>query len=171
MKIKKLFIKCTNWILAGLISTLGFAGCWKFGVDEYGVKPVEYGTPHADYTVKGTVVNEASGGPISGIRVGYYPQEWDEDVFGPPSVYYGSKAYVITDTNGEFKLTANSSRNSNNTIPVYVEDIDGEENGLFQPKMAEVDFSNAVHSGKTEHWYRGEYTVTTTIQLTEIEID
>jgi len=166
MKIKKLFIKYVNWILASLISMLGFAGCYRIFES-----PKEYGTPHADYTVKGAIVNEADGGPITGIRVGYFPDVWDEDVFGPPSVYYGSKAYVITDTNGEFKLTANSSRNSNNTIPVYVEDIDGEENSLFQPKMAEVDFINAVHSGKPGHWYDGEYTVTAIIQLTEIEID
>ena len=174
MKIKKLFIKYVNWILASLISMLGFAGCYRIfeSPKEYGPPPApEYGTPHADYTVKGAVVNKATGGPITGIRVGYYPQEWDEDVFGPPSVYYGSKAYVITDTMGEFKLTATSFPNSNNKLPVYVEDIDGEENGLFQPKMAEVDFSNAVHSGNPGHWYEGEYTVTTTIQLTEVKVE
>jgi len=166
MKIKKIFIKCVNWILASFISTLGFAGCWEFG-------KAEYGSPSATYTVKGTVVNEAAGGPITGIRVGYSPEVWDEDVYGPSPAYQRSGAYVITNANGGFTLKSNFSGwgSKSRTIPVYVEDIDGEENGLFQPKMAEVNFSNSVHSGKTGNWYGGEYTITTTIQLTEIEID
>ena len=167
MKTKILFIKCTNWILAGLIGLLGFAGSLIFGC-------VEYGSPSADYTVKGAVVNNATGKPIKGIRVGYFPEVWDEDIYGPyPENYRGreSNAYVITNTKGGFKLTANRfPLGSNNKIlPVYVEDIDEEENGLFQSKMVEADFEKSVHSGKPGTWYEGEYTVTKTIKLTEIE--
>ena len=77
-------------------------------------------------------------------------------------------AYVLTNANGGFTLSG-SMFPDKNLIPVYVEDIDGEENGLFQSKMVEVDFNDAVQTEKPGNWYGGEFTITTTIQLTEIE--
>jgi len=156
MKIKRILIKGLNMMLAGALSMLGFAGCQKSS----GL--VEYGTPHADYTVKGLVVNKATGKPVEGIRVGYKPYDWPV-----PYDVRAASAYphVITDTKGEFKLTQRFSRENN----VYIEDIDGEENGLFQSENLEVDFSKAVHTGKQQGWYEGEYTVTFNIELTEIE--
>ena len=50
-----------NAVLAALLSMLGY-GCSSS--DE----PVEYGTPHADYMIKGQVTDEA-GNPIQGINV------------------------------------------------------------------------------------------------------
>ena len=173
MKMKKIFIKCTNWILAGIMGLLGFAGCDRTDVPEYGVPYVEYGVPSATYTVKGAVVNEATGASIAGIRVGYYPEVWDEEAFGTESEYYWeSNAHVITNANGGFTLTSDFfDYGKNLVLPVYVEDIDGEENGSFQSKKVDVDFKNAVQSGTTGNWYGGEYTVTTNIQLAEIEIN
>ena len=165
---KKLFIKCTNSILAGIITMLGFSGCWE-NLEEYGSPPKEYGTPYVDFTVKGTVVNEETQNPISGIRVGYHPQEWNEDVFGhkPEYSYY---AYIITNTNGEFTLTRSSLRILDK-VPVFIEDIDGEENGLFLSKMIEVDFKDAVQTQKGNEWYNSEFTITTNIELVEAEIE
>ena len=62
----KKLIKQANWLLAGLLTLLGFSGCHK--TDE-----VEYGTPFADYIVKGKVLNKSTGKPVKGIRVGYSP--------------------------------------------------------------------------------------------------
>ena len=152
---KKLFIKSTNWLLAGIMALFGFAGC-KYDTPLYGV-------PSADYTVKGTVVNEKDGKPITGIRVGFFPVGWHEDAFGPkPEYYLGPETFVISNTNGGFTLT----NRDYGSFRVYLEDIDGEENGLFQPKKVDVDFSGASGS-----WDIGEFTVTTTIQLAEVEIE
>ena len=177
MKMKKLLIKCTNWILAGIMGLLGFAGCDRTAVPMYGDpypnEYPEYGVPYTMYTVKGAVVNEATGEPIAGIRVGYYPEDWDEDAFGPEPEYgRESDAYVLSSTNGGFTLASDFfDYGKNLVLPVYIEDIDGEENGSFQSKKVEVDFSNAVQSGITGNWYGGEFTVTTNIQLAEIEIN
>ena len=157
MKIKRILIKGLNMMLAGVLSLLGFAGCQKTET-----LLAEYGVPHSNYTVKGMVINKVTGKPVEGIRVGYRPYNWP--------VPYDVKAasaypHVITDSKGEFKLTNYSSPGNN----VYVEDIDGEENGLFQSENLEVDFSKAVHSGKPKGWYQGEYTLTFDIELTEIE--
>ena len=162
MKANKAFIKGINWLLAAIISMLGFAGCDIIGTDEYG-------SPRADYTVKGAVVNKATGKPIKGIRVGYSPEHWAVAEYGIPPTPYTPKPYVLTDTKGEFKLTDSSFPKENLTAYVFVEDIDGEENGLFQSESIEVDFSKATQSGKPKSWYNGEYTVNVNVELTEIK--
>jgi putative lipoprotein (rSAM/lipoprotein system) len=78
------------------------------------------------------------------------------------------KSHVITNAKGEFKLTDRFNAGLQE-FPVYVEDIDGEKNGLFQMEKLMVNFKNAVHSGKPKGWYKGEYTVNVNVELTEIE--
>ena len=159
MKTKRTLTKGINWVLAGIISLLGFAGCEKIGTRE------EYGSPHADYIIKGAVVNKATGESIKGIRVGYSPEVWHDEFGALPEYYYEHK-HVITDAKGEFKLTERSGLR----LPsVYIEDIDGEENGLFHPELLEVNFNKAEQSGKPGHWYKGEYTLNLDVELTEIE--
>ena len=155
------FIKGMNRALAGVITMLGFGGCNVID------PKVEYGTPHADYTVKGTVVNKANGKPIQGIRVGYGCVSCPVPEYGVLPTSYNLKSHVLTDARGDFKLTDRFDTGGNE-IPVYVEDIDGEENGWFQSEYLQVDFKNAVHSGKQKSWYKGEYTVTINVELTEI---
>jgi putative lipoprotein (rSAM/lipoprotein system) len=145
-----------NWALAGLIGILGFASCEKIGAKEYA-------SPHADYTVKGKVVNKATKKPIEGIRVSYI---WAAAKYGVIPTSYQPKASVTTNAKGEFKITESFSPNQT-ILPVSVEDIDGEKNGSFQSETLEVDFKNATHSGKRKSWYHGEYTVTQNIEMTE----
>ena len=162
MKINRAFIKGTNWALAGLISMLGFTGCDKERLSE------EYGTPNADYTIKGTVVNKANGKPIEGIRVGYDSGSQIVPMYGVLPAPYRPKTSVLTNVKGEYKLTVNTFPFPEPTIPVFIDDIDGEENGWFQSEMLEVDFSKAERTGKPNNWYEGEYTVTLNVELTEI---
>ena len=169
MKIdRRTFLKKMNWGLAGIIGMLGFSGCEKIGAEEYG-------TPHADYTVKGTVVDKATKKPVKGIRVGYSPEFWVIALYGTTPTPYNQKSHVLTDAKGEFKLTDNFSAGEYQIIdnkpilPVYVEDIDGEENGSFQSEYLQVDFSKAEQSGKPKSWYKGEYTVNINVELNEKE--
>ena len=158
MKINQVFITGVNWALAGIISMLGFSGCDKIGTEEYG-------TPHADYTVKGAVVDKVTGKPIEGIRVGlgHIPYLGPMPMYGTLPTPYQPKVHVLTDLKGEFKLT--DRFNAVQTLSVFVDDIDGEENGLFQSEYLQVDFSNAVQSGKPKGWYEGEYTVNVNVDL------
>ena len=161
MKINKILIRSVNLALAGLLSLLGFVGCVKH-------EPIEYGTPHADYTVKGTVVNKATGQPIAGIRVTYNSDTFGT-MYGVIPTSYTPKSQVFTDTNGEFKLTDSFFPEKDMTIPVYVQDIDGEENGLFLPISQLVDFSKAEQSGKPKNWYMGEYTINVNLEMDEAD--
>jgi len=153
-----------NWTLAGILGLLGFSGCNKFGVDEYG-------TPHADYTVKGAVFNKATGKPLAGIRVAYNCESCITLMYGVLPTHYASKAHVMTNAKGEFKLTDRFDAGepqmigNKGILPVYAED----RNGVFQNEILPVDFSNAEHSGNAKGWYKGEYTVNVNVELTEIE--
>ena len=164
MKNNKTLIKIANWMFAALITLLGFTGCEKIHSSME-----EYGSPYADYTVKGAVVDKATGKPIAGIRVGYSSGYQCGVMYGPPMPSYTPKASVLTDAKGEFKLTDKSYRVF--ALPVYVQDIDGKENGLFQSETLQVDFRKAEHSGKPKSWYMGEYTVDVNVELTETEDD
>ena len=159
---RRTFIKSMNRVLAGAIGMLGFAGCNIMGAEEYG-------TPHADYTVKGAVVNKATKKPVGGIRVGYNCASCVTPMYGVQPTPFGSKAHVLTNAKGEFKLTDSLFSENNKILPVYFEDIDGENNGLYQMEYLQVDFSNAEHSEKPQSWYEGEYTVTLNVEMSEVE--
>jgi putative lipoprotein (rSAM/lipoprotein system) len=156
------FIKRMNWGLAGIIGMLGFGGCEKIGGNAK-----EYGTPHADYTVKGKVVNKATGKPIEGIRVGYGCNSCPVSEYGLIPTPFTPKSHVLTNVKGEYKLTDSFFPENNLILPVYVEDIDGEKNGSFQSEILQVDFSKAERTGKPNSWYSGEYTVNVNVELTE----
>ncbi|MCL2738323.1 MAG: radical SAM-associated putative lipoprotein [Bacteroidales bacterium] len=170
MSTKKVFLKGVNWALAAIITMLGFAGCNKIGVDEYG-------TPHADFTVKGAVVDKVTGKPIKGIRVGYSPHFRVVPMYGVIPTPYQPKAHVLTNDKGEFVLrdkfyTSEFYLMDNApTLFVSVEDIDGALNGWYGSEYLQVDFSKAPLSGKPKGWYEGEYTVTKNIELTPVEVE
>ena len=145
MKINKVFIKGINWVLASILGLSGFTSC-------------EYGAPYTDYTLKGKVVNKATGQPITGIRVGYSPEK--------EVGLYESKAHVTTNLRGEFKVTDTFYLIDGKRV-VYVEDIDGEENGLFESESLQVDFSKAERTKKSTRGYDGEYTLTVQVELNE----
>ncbi|MDR2138210.1 MAG: radical SAM-associated putative lipoprotein [Tannerella sp.] len=168
-KINRSLIRNANRILAGILALLGFGGCEK---KEVAVP--EYGTPRADYTVKGVVVNRATGRPVKNIRVSYTALEQTIVEYGVPPVTYsgdGPFADDVTGSDGTFKITQTMFAVPANPVPVYVEDTDGEANGLFEPDSLTVDFRDAGRSGERDGWYDGEYTVDVKVELTEKQTD
>jgi putative lipoprotein (rSAM/lipoprotein system) len=162
MKTVKVFFKGMNWVLAGVLSILGFVSCDRHG-------PIEYGSPYSDYTVKGSVVNKATGKPIEGIYVGYFGT--NAYMYGTPQTTFQPKMRVYTNAKGEFEITNNGIwyQGSATESPVYVEDVDGEKNGSFKSEKFTVDFKNAKQTKKPKGWFEGEYTVTLNVELTESE--
>ncbi|MDR2468914.1 MAG: radical SAM-associated putative lipoprotein [Tannerella sp.] len=160
-QLRKRLFSGVNWFLAALLTLLGFDSCDKTGTEEYGV-------PSADYTVKGKAVSKSTGKPVKGIRIGYSPAMISIPEYGVfPASYRIMSAADTTDVQGEFKFTEQTSP-SNEAVPVYVEDIDGTENGLYAPETLTVDFKNAERTGKSKGWYEGEYTVTVLVELEEL---
>jgi putative lipoprotein (rSAM/lipoprotein system) len=162
-------IKGTNWALAGLLSLLGFPGC---SGDDVGAD--EYGTPWADYTIKGTVVNKANGKPVEGIKVSTNTFSYPEGptlMYGPVWTPYKFKelAAVTTNAQGEFKLSDIDP--ALNYVPVIITDIDGEKNGSFASDTINIDIKDMELTGKPKGWYKGKYVSTLKVELTEKKAD
>ncbi|MDR3261317.1 MAG: radical SAM-associated putative lipoprotein [Tannerella sp.] len=130
-KIYRPLIKGTNWALAGLLTLLGFSGCTN--------DKVEYGTPYAEYTIEGTVTNEA-GEPVPDIKI---------ETTAP---YAGMQNPALSNESGHYSAKLGSTQ----TIQVIASDIDGEKNGAYQNDTIQVAIDDSDYYDKGDgHWYDG----------------
>ena len=145
MKVR--FNRWYNTILTVLLSMLGFESC-----DSGGDAPVEYGTPHADYIIKGMVTDEA-GTPIQGIKI-----------TGPaPMVSSQLNQSVLTDASGAFKLDEFMSIVGG---IITAEDIDGDANGgEFKSDTLYISTLPATKISEGDGWYMGKFEVNAAIKL------
>ncbi len=143
MKVR--FNRWYNAVLTALLAMLGYESCSSDSV-------VEYGTPNADFQIKGQVTYEG-GIPIPGIRVR-----------APYSYIDGSDGQrVLTDENGRFELDEFHSMLYGR---LYVEDIDGEDNGgEFQSDTINVWDLPKKEVEKGSGWYKGKFEVNANIRL------
>ncbi len=141
------FLKGTNWALAGLLSFLGFSGC--------GGMATEYGTPYAEYEVKGTVTDEV-GKAISDIQVDLAQrvQEHRYIKLGSPS---------ITNRAGHYAVSAGTFPGQELTL--IVTDTDGEANGSYASDTIAVRFEKKDYYKKGKGWFEGAARKTVDIKL------
>jgi len=160
MAIKKSVIRGINFVLATLLTLFGFNKCTE--------PEVEYGVPNADYTIKGTVVDKADAKPIKGIRIGF-TRYYSEPVvmYGVMPQPYRSNKADTTDIQGAYKLTDHFSIGEiqDDKLTVFVQDIDGSDNGLYNDTTFVVDFKDIKATGKITGWNQGEYTKEVKIEL------
>lgn len=111
----------------------------------------EYGTPVADYAVKGTVVDEDSK-PISGIRV------VRDNIEGKST----DKDTTYTDANGKFSL--DYMRTGGIGPDLKFEDIDGEANGgeFATKELVGIDYRQ---TSERENWYMGKFDADVNVSL------
>ena len=160
-KIYHPLIKASNWVLAGILSFLGFSGCNLLGKEE----PVMYGVPWASCAIKGSVIDKATRQPVSDIEVRIaLPEDMLQHVPDAVISHWTSR----TDVNGNYKLPDTYQMDS---IPVVATDIDGEKNGLYKPDTLYVSFKNAVHIGGGDGWFQGELVATANFELKTQETD
>jgi len=142
--IKTFFPLFDKAILALLSSVAFFTGC---DVIKGGDQPVEYGTPTADFEIKGTVTDSLSSDPVPNIRVirsnADYPQ-------------WGDTTY--TDANGRYAFNFHDFPVEKPTFPLKAEDVDGNLNGgNYASKSVHVEISTSDWIQKGDgHWYFGK---------------
>lgn len=155
MKVR--FNRWYNAVLTALLSMLGF-GCSLDEPEEYGTL-LEYGTPHAEYILKGTVTDEA-GTPVPGIKTSLrevHQTDKGTQFFGMDSIQTNDSGnYLLKYIGMPSKWTK-----------LVVEDTDGEANGgEFLSDTLDIDYDKAVKVGDGDHhWYTGKFEVTTDIKL------
>jgi putative lipoprotein (rSAM/lipoprotein system) len=147
-KIPRSFIKGTNWALGGLMALLGFAGAASCDTAE------EYGSPHADYSIKGKVTNE-QGAAIPGIQIEVVKYKTED---------YREADTVYTQSNGDFAW--DNSSTLLDELDIIATDIDGEKNGSYETTEVSVAFKQEdLKGGKS--WYQGKAEKEITIKLKE----
>ena len=151
MKVR--FYRWYNAVLKVLLSMLGF-GCSSSDDDM-----LEYGTPHADFILKGQVTDEA-GTPIKNIKTSA-----KIIVKSGTSVYKDEFSTAQTDDSGRYELKYDGQGSYD--LKIILEDVDGEANGgEFQSDTLDVDYAKAVKVGEGDNrWYGGKYEVTTDVKL------
>lgn len=132
---------------------LGFLTLLGFTLTEIGCGREEYGSPHADFEVKGKVVDAISGDPVEGIRVtvsaGYNEMSAETNAVGE----YSARDPYWWPTGGTFTVDA--------------EDMDGEENGLYDAAMETIEVSGSDFKGGDKSWYAGKLVKTVNFALGE----
>lgn len=140
-------LKGTNWVLAGLLTLLGFSCSSDLDNDDDLL--CEYGSPHANYEIKGKVVDRQNN-PIPDIQI-----EIRDSV---PSRGWAHSDTLYTNNAGEFVW--NTGEFPGMTFKLTAIDIDDESNGgVFARDTSFVSFKNAKYVGGDGRWNSGTATL------------
>ena len=133
-------LKGFNWILAGLLSLLGFSVTSCGATDEYG-------SPYAEYELKGKVTN-MNGDPIQGIELNY-GGIYNNVLFSS----YISEMYKSPQTQKDGSYDIKFEDSPMGIVRIIAKDIDGPENGSFETDSIDVKIEG-FEGGKS--WFNGK---------------
>lgn len=125
------------------MAILGFTNACNDGPG--GGMVAAYGTPHADYVVKGNISSAKDNSAIKGIRV---------IAQGVTSYGYNHTDTVTSDAIGNY--SAKITEMSISQIKLNLTDIDGSVNGSFQSLDTLVTYTNPKFTGGDGSWYEGK---------------
>lgn len=161
---KKLYrpiLKGSNWVLAGLLSLLGFPSCGDNGSGGLEM----YGTPSATYSIRGKVQNAAKEA-IPDIKIQFLTEHsgdgkiWHDTISSP----------VLTNSRGEFEGHFVSFPTSD--IRVIATDIDGPANGSYSKDSIDIKINAEEYTGDKGAWNKGTvYKENINLELKEKKTD
>lgn len=134
----KQIIKYFDRIVLLILSVVGLASCETMA---------EYGTPNADFQIKGTVTDSVTNTPLKNIRV------IRRFVQNP---LYGDTIY--TDADGKYNMNFNDFPVDNPQFTLKIEDVDGTQNGgEFSDRelITKITSTDWVDDGD-DNWYYGK---------------
>jgi putative lipoprotein (rSAM/lipoprotein system) len=137
-----MFLKFCRMLL-GILGVSAVSACGEgiLPAPEYGPIMAEYGVPHADYVIKGTVTDQ-DGNPIKGIQV--------SSLAG--NEYHRQCDTVYTDDDGGYEIRRTIDF-LGPEVDVRYEDVDGYENGgLFMTEDRKVALEKQEEGSG---WYDG----------------
>ncbi len=144
--IKSKCLKTYNALIVFLLSLLGFAS----SCDIQGGKAM-YGTPSADFIVKGKVENTLNK-PIAGIKV-----EMSKMVdTGAEELSVPLDSILSVVSTGIYEVTASDQFPKEQIFNVKFTDVDGLLNGEYESLDTTVVFQNPKFTNGTDAWYQGQ---------------
>lgn len=144
---KRIILKNYNRILSIFLSLLGVGGTFSFTSCDGSTPGCEYGTPHATFKIYGKITSK-NRVEIPNIKV---------------KMRYDS---TYTDENGAYVISASEFPTDQN-FSIRFEDIDGSENGNYQPKDSIVEFKDPKFENGDGSWNSGETSKEVNIELEE----
>jgi len=158
---KKRFLRPYDKIIIAILGLIGFlTGC-----DLIHPPVAEYGVPHADYEITGTVTDSITSLPIQNIkvtvtRVQTYIEK--DSTF----THTDTLAVKETDIAGKYDIGFEFFPLDELTFEIKIEDTDGQANGGdFSSLQKEVVFKHSDLSGSKGGWYDGKAIKTLDIKL------
>jgi putative lipoprotein (rSAM/lipoprotein system) len=136
-KLKTRFLQKYNGLITILLTVLGFGTACNLTGCEYGTPAFEYGTPYATFIVKGDVKSAQNSTAIPKIRV-----VMNHDT-------------AFTNVSGNYQLE-NIDFPEEQSFLVEFKDVDGSNNGDFQPLDTIVKFINPKFAGGSGSWDAGK---------------
>lgn len=139
---KKFALQAYGRIVAWILTALGlYTSCDT-------IEPrVEYGTPTADFVVKGKVVDESTRQPVK-----------DMAVTNKSHTAYSGNNTVKTDANGNYALEFTATAFGPEEITVYTSDADGKEDGSYLSDTIRIKASELKQIAKKRgSWYFGKF--------------
>lgn len=140
-KISSSFLKSFNWLLTSVLMLLGFSTCDS----EPGA--TMYGTPHADFTIKGKVINQENM-PIPDIEIKCLVEH-----HGDNRHWFDTIPAVSTDPAGVFHCQFEEF--PTDKLRIIATDIDGPKNGSYEKDSTNLTLSSDDYKGNTGSWFKG----------------
>ena len=135
---KRFVLKTYGKIVAWILTALGLYTSCDI------IEPrVEYGTPTADFVVKGNVSDAQNQQPIENMAV-IRKSNWHP---------YGNDT-VKTDAGGNYELNFSETTFGPEDMVVYTSDID---NGVYQSDTIRIKVSELKQTEKRKNWYNGKF--------------
>ena len=138
-KISTSIQKSVNWLLTGILTLLGFSSC------EPGA--AMYGTPYANFTIKGKVVNEESI-PVPDIEI-----KCLVEYHGDNRSWFDTIPTVSTSAAGTFHCQFEEF--PTNKLRIIATDIDGPRNGSYEKDSADLTLTGNDYKGNKGNWFKG----------------
>lgn len=148
---KKFVLKTYGKVIAWILTALGLYTSCDI------IEPrVEYGTPTADFVVKGKVTDKSTRQPVKGKAVINKSYTWP----------YGNDT-VRTDASGNYELEFTAISFGSEDITVYTSDIDGEANGAYRSDTIRIKAHELKQIEKRRNWYNGKFEGKADFELTQ----
>lgn len=153
-KIKFQCLKKYNALIVFLISVLGFTSASSL------LGGCMYGSPSADYIVRGKIEVDKTNNPIAGIKV----EMSIKKEYETGKVFVGVSSDA-SENDGTYIVCANGEYPVDQTCNIKFTDIDGSQNGDYETLDTTIVFQNPELTGSSGQWDEGETTKEVNVKL------